>query len=153
MRKNTGEYKKEYRMFPMCTFFLLDKWLGKMSQSGWHLVDYGLFMYRFQKGEPCNKEYFTYTTSGVGEGKYSIPLRYPLLDKTYGKKKSVLNRINKTKGITILEIDNKKIDIQNDIGYKELKKDRNKLYALMTIRDSAAIAIMIVFLLLVRLIA
>lgn len=75
-----------------------------------------------------------------------------MLEKTFGKKKSVLNRINKTKGITILEIDNKKIDIQNDIGYKELKKDRNKLYALMTIRDSAAIAIMIVFLLLVRLI-
>lgn len=75
-----------------------------------------------------------------------------MLEKTFGKKKSVLNRINKTKGITILEIDNKKIDIQNDIGYKELKKDRNKLYALMTIRDSAAIAIMIIFLLLVRLI-
>lgn len=75
-----------------------------------------------------------------------------MLEKTFGKKKSVLNRINKTKGITILEIDNKKIDIQNDIGYKELKKERNKLYALMTIRDSAAIAIMIVFLLLVRLI-
>jgi hypothetical protein len=152
MRKNTGEYKKEYRIFPMCTFFLLDKWLKKMSQAGWHLVDYGLYTYRFQKGNPCDKEYFTYTTSGVGEGKYSIPLRYPMLEKTFGKKKSVLNRINKTKGITILEIDTKKIDIKNDIGYNELIADRNKLYALMTIRDIVAIAILIVFLLLVRII-
>ena len=58
-----------------------------------------------------------------------MALQYPLLEKTYGvsKKKSKINA-NESKTLNIVEIDTDKIDIQTDVGYKELISDRNRLY-------------------------
>lgn len=149
MKRNPNVVKK-IRFFPKCLFFLRDRWLKKMSKKGWHLIDYGIFVYIFENGVPSDKEYFSYTCERVGDGKYSIPLRYPLLDETFGvkKKKSKLNKnsILKSKANTIIEVDTHKIDIENDIGYKELRHDRNKLYFLITIRNIAIILALIVFL-------
>ncbi len=126
--------------------FLLDKWLTKMSEQGFYLVDYSALTYVFEIGEPLSKEYFSYTCDRTGEGKYSILLRYPGLKKVYGisRKKSKLNANEKAKGNTIIEIDTKRIDIENDMGYKELKKDRNRLYFLITLRDVGVFFMMVV---------
>ena len=83
--------------------------------------------------------YFTYEAGGFrnDDGKYSIPLRYPFLIKTYGVKKkySKLNR-NEAKSYLTIEIDTQKIDIENDVGYKELINDRNRLYRKRAIRNT-----------------
>ena len=109
-----------------------------MSNSGFHLVDSNLISFLFECGEPKNKVYFTYTAeSGRNDdGKYSIPLRYPFLKKTYGVKPkySKLNK-NQSKTYLTVEIDTKKIDIENDVGYKELLNDRNELYCRRAIRN------------------
>ena len=70
-------------------------------------------------------------------GAYSIGLLYPGLEKTYGVKKkySKLNK-NEAKAYTTIEIDTKKIDIDNHIGYKELLQDRNRLYKKLTVRNA-----------------
>ena len=108
-----------------------------MSKKGWHLIDNKGFFYYFEKGIPIEKEYFVYSPSCIGEGKYSIALQYPHLIKTYGvgKKKSKLNKNSIIKCNTIFEVDTERIDIKNDIYYNELKHDRNRLYLLMTIRN------------------
>ena len=135
------QYLKKYRLYPSFLYRHLDKWLKLMSLEGWHIVHCGLFTFVFEKGEPCEKEYFTYGLS-THEGKYSISLRYPHLEKTYGikKKKSKINS-NEAKSHCIIEIDLDKIDINNDDGYKELINDRNHLYLRYFIRNCIALMI------------
>lgn len=129
--------KKIIKIYPPVMYFLLEKWLRKMSSNGWHLIKRKFFIYYFEKGEPEKREYFVWSPSYTGEGKYSIPLRYPKLTITYGKKKqkSKLNKNSYLKHETIIEIDTQKIDIQNDVGYKELIDDRNRLYLRCFIRN------------------
>ena len=137
-----------YRFYPDCLFFLLDAWLKKMSKNGYHLVDYGIITYVFEKGNPEDREYFTYSCDRIGEGIFSILLRYPNLANTYGKKKkrSKLNKSNHSKGRTILEIDTDSISLKNNIGYNELIKDRNRLYFVRAVRDIAFFLFMILIL-------
>ena len=105
----------------------LDKWLKKMSLLGWHIVDCGMLFFVFEKGEPANKEYFTYI-SLVNESKHNLSLMFPFLEKTYGvkEKKSKINA-NKAKFHQIVEIDTQKIDTEKDVGYLELISERNKM--------------------------
>ena len=42
---------------------------------------------------------------------------------------------NQSKTYLTVEIDTQKIDIENDVGYKELISDRNKLYNKRAIRN------------------
>ena len=115
-----------------------------MSAEGWHIVHCGIFFFVFEKGEPKNKEYFTYGLSAQ-EGKYNIELMHPFLEKRYGvkAKRSKINA-NRSKSLQIVEIDTDKIDVNNDIGYKELISDRNSLssssraYSYTAISDSSA---------------
>lgn len=122
------QYIKKIRIYPPFCYGRLDKWLKSMSLKGWHIVHCGLFSFVFEKGEPKEKEYFTYGLISQ-EGKYSVSLRYPLLEKTYGlkKKKSKINS-NESKSHQIVEIDLNKTDIEKDVGYKEMISDRNRLY-------------------------
>lgn len=132
---SNNEYAKKIRFYPTFLYFLLDKWLKKMSAQGWHIVHCGIFTFWFEKGKPSEKEYFTYGLS-TQEGKYSVSLRYPYLKKTYGvdKKKSVINA-NENKAHQIVEIDIQRIDVEKDIGYKELIRDRNRLYMAYFLRN------------------
>ena len=111
------EYMRKYRIYPICMYSRLDRWLKKMSLLGWHIVHSGLFSFLFEKGEPAEKEYFTYYTTAPYDAKYSILSRYPFLEKTYGvkKKKSKINS-NESKIYLTVEVDLKRIDIQNNIG-------------------------------------
>lgn len=120
------QYLKKFRIYPFFLYRQLDKWLKAMSAKGWHVVYCGVFSFIFESGKPSEKEYFTYTDL-PNEGKYSISLRYPFLEKTYGKKHSKLSK-SKNKYSTI-EIDLNKInnDDQKRVGYMELVNDRNKL--------------------------
>ncbi len=133
-REQGKQYVKKFRIYPSFLYCRLDKWLKSMSLKGWHIVHCGLLFFWFEKGEPAEKEYFTYGLV-THEGKYSISLQYPLLEKTYGvkKKKSKINS-NETKTYQIVEIDLGRIDVQNDIGYKELISDRNRLYMRHSLR-------------------
>ena len=135
------QYVKKFRIYPPFLYSRLDKWLKLMSAKGWHIVHSGIFSFWFEKGEPTEKEYFTYGLATV-EGKYSISLRYPFLEKTYGSKnkKSKINS-NQTKKYQILEIDLNKIDIENDVTYKELINDRNRLYMQYFIRNFCVISV------------
>ena len=153
MKKNTfikdptKKYIRKIRFYPSFMYSKLDKWLNKMSLSGWHLVDSNLVSFLFEQGNPKNKIYFTYE-AGRGRndaGKYSIPLRYPFLYKTYGVK-SKYSKLNKNRRKTYLtvEIDTQKIDIENDVGYKELISDRNRLYRKLAIRNAIIFLVLII---------
>ncbi len=141
------KYIRKFRIYPSFMYHRLDKWLNKMSLLGWHLVDSNLVSFLFEQGNPENKIYFTYETDGARNdaGKYSIPLRYQFLDKTYGVKSkySKLNK-NRRKAYLTVEIDTRKIDIENDIGYKELICDRNRLYRKLAIRNAIILLVLII---------
>lgn len=134
------QYAKRYRIYPSFLYSHLDRWLKKMSLNGWHVVHCGLICFLFEKGVPEEREYFTYGL-GTQEGKYSISLRFPLLEKQYGleKKKSAINS-NCTKAYSIVEIDTYKIDI----GYGELINDRNHLYMRYFLRNLSVIIAVII---------
>ncbi len=138
------QYKKKHRFFLGIMYAQLDKWLKKMSLSGWHIVHCGVFTFWFEKGLATEKEYFTYGDP-PNEGKYSVLLRHPQLEKKYGvsKKKSKINA-NKNKAYEIVEIDLNLIHA--DIGYEEMVNDRNRLYLLYFIRNVLAcmLALMVV---------
>lgn len=129
------QYHKVFRIYPVFLYHRLDRWLKLMSEKGWHIAHCSLFFFFFEKGQPSTKEYFTYGLS-TQEGKYSISLRHPFLEKKYGleKNKSIINA-NKAKSYQIVEIDTEKIDVINDVGYRELVKDRNRLYLIYSIRN------------------
>lgn len=133
------QYLRKIRIYPYFLYMYLDKWLQDMSSKGWHIIHCGMFSFWFEKGDPKNKEYFTYGCY-THEGKYSFELRYPFLEKTYGmkEKKSKINS-NKNKTHTIIEIDLNRIDIENNVGYKEMISDRNRLYLKLFIRDVSII--------------
>ena len=141
-------YVRKIRLYPPFLYFALDTWLHKMSQKGWHIVDCSVITYLFEKGPAQEKEYFTYAAGGSGRndgGYFNISLRYPFLEKTYGvKKKNSKINANNRKTHRIIEIDTKRIDIKNDAGFCELRKDRNKLHALEAVRDAAIIIFAII---------
>ena len=89
------EIIKKIFICPAFLFSRVEKWLKEMSLKGWHLIrrEWGC-VYYFEKGEEKEKVYFVWESTTRGEGKYSIPLRYPNLMRTYGikKKKSKLNK-------------------------------------------------------------
>lgn len=150
--KNNKTIIKKFFYCPICLYFLLDKWLTKMSLKGSHLIDHGAFRYVFEIDEPYKQVFFTYAPTGHqrSEGKYSISLRYPLLYKQFGKshKKSKLNNLNQKRiasGKTIIEIDESKINE----AYEELVSDRNRLHFLYTIRGIIIFAVAIALLVLV----
>lgn len=155
MKKNnflkvpTKKYIRKIRFYPAFMYTKLDKWLNKMSLSGWHLVDSNIFSFLFEEGDKKNTTYFTYDFGWArnDSGKYSIPLRYPFLEKTYGVKPkySKLNK-NKTKFYSTVEIDTQKIDIENDVGYKELISDRDELYTKLAIKSAVAFLVIILIL-------
>lgn len=141
-------YIKKIRFYPYFLYSRLDKWLKLMSLNGWHITHCGMFYFLFEKGKSGEKEYFTYGLSSQ-EGKYSISLRHPFLEQTYGLKESKINS-NKTKAYNIIEIDTNRIDVKNDVGYKELISDRNRLYLRYFVRNSsfilAALAVLVILL-------
>ena len=133
--------KKSIRFYPNFLYFLLEKWLKKESSKGWHLVKRKAFVYYFAKGKPQKKEYFAWSPTYTGSGKYSIPMRYPNLRDTYGvkKKKSELNKSSSINNDTIIEIDTKWFDDPIDNGYKEMVHDRNHLYWVSFIKNISVI--------------
>lgn len=144
-KSSDKRYIKKIRLYyPSFLYKRLDRWLKNMSLKGWHIVDCRIFCFVFEKGEPKEKEYFTYGLPTI-EGKYSVSMRHPFLEKLYGvsKKKSRINR-NEKKSYCIVEIDTQKIDVQNDVGYKELINDRDKLYLLFFLTRTLPIIICIV---------
>lgn len=145
-----SEYKKVYRFYPYFLYFRLDKWLKSMSKKGWHIVHSGLFYFLFEKGEPKEREYFSYGEI-THEGRYSITLRHPFLEKVYGvdKKKSVINS-NKEKRVNIVEIDTDKISGEKAYGYRELVSDRNRLSLSFFLRNAFAILICVIVLILLK---
>ena len=144
-RDPNKRYLTKVRFYPACMYFALDRWLKNMSCNGWHIVDCGIFTYLFEEGSPQEKEYFTYMGGGTGRndgGFFSLSLRYPFLEKTYGvKKKNSQINANERKAHQIVEIDVRKIDVHNDIGFCELRHDRNRLHALETARDIGILAL------------
>ena len=140
-RNSEKQYIKKFRFYPDFMFKYLDKWLKAMSKAGWHIVHSGMFSFLFEKGEPKEKEYFTYSEF-TQEGKYSIMLRHPYLEETYGKAKSALNA-NESRAYRTVEIDTEKVDVQSDTGYRELLDDRNRLTLRYFVRNISIALIVI----------
>ena len=136
-------YIRKFRFYPSFLYYRLDNWLKKMSAAGWHIVHCGIFFFWFEEGKPEIKEYFTYGLS-TQEGKYDINLRHPFLEKTYGvkPKKSKINA-NRSKTLQIVEIDTTKVDVNNNVGYKELIQDRNSLYRMYFIKCLSFVLVLI----------
>ena len=119
------------RLYPEFLYFLLEKWLKKMSCNGYHLIDCKLgFIYKFEVGAPKEKEYFAWSPTATGAGRFSITMRYPNLIKTFGvdKRKSILNKNAISKNICIIEINTQNQQTNHSVAYTEMKKDRNQLY-------------------------
>lgn len=140
------QYLKKWRFYPTFMYSHLDKWLNNMSREGWHIVHCNAICFLFEKGAPEEKEYFTYGLS-TQEGKYNLSLIHHNIEKTYGvkKHKSKINS-NENKIYQIVEIDQNKIDIQNDVGYKELVSDRNRLYLQYFLRNTAVFLLAVLIL-------
>ena len=70
------------RFYPPVLYFMLEKWLKKMSNMGWYLFDchFGV-VFCFEKCEFRERDYFIWDPGYPGEGKYSISMRYPFLRK------------------------------------------------------------------------
>ena len=126
-------YIWKFRIYPSCLYARLDRWLNKMSLSGWHVVDIKLGFFLFEQGKAEDKHYFCYTPTPPRNdgGTFSIPMRYPFLEQTYGVKKkySPLNK-NQSKTLCVIEVDPQKMQ---STGYHEMLHDRNRLYALRTL--------------------
>ncbi len=135
VREKNKRYLKKFRIYPAFLYNRLDKWLKSMSLKGWRLVRCGIFSFLFESSEIKEREYFTYDAT-KREGKYSLSMRHPFLEEKYGikKKKSKINA-QERKPYLIVEIDTQKIDIQNDVGYKELLADRKRLSLLYFLRN------------------
>ena len=127
------KYRWKFRIYPSVLYSRLDRWLNRMSLSGWHVVDIKLFFFLFEQGKPEDKRYFSYTpTPPRNDGAtFSISMRYPFLEQTYGvkKKHSPLNK-NQSKTHCIIELEPQKMQ---SIGYREMLHDRNRLYTLRTL--------------------
>ena len=93
------------RFYPFFMMKQQDEWLRKMSNTGLHLVNYGLFRYIFEVGQPEDKHYFSYTILDPNNGYYSFSLRYPMLSKSLGVPmwRSKLN-LNNNKARVIIEV-------------------------------------------------
>ena len=145
------KYIRRFRFYPSFMYQYLDNWLSKMSRRGWHLVHSNMVSFLFEQDHPEEKLYFTYEADGFrnDSGQYSIPLRYPFLEKTYGitKKYSKLNK-NESKAYLTIEIDTERIDTENDISYKELLSDRNRLYKRRAIRNAVVFGVLVLLVIL-----
>lgn len=94
-KKNNKKYIVKIKYYPCFMFSYLDRWLKKMSLSGWHIVHCCGLLYWFENDLPEEKEYFTYFTPIRNEGKYDINMRYPFLEKNIAKKNLKLILIRK----------------------------------------------------------
>ena len=138
---------KKYRFYPYWLFFLQDKWLLRQSERGWKLIDYGLFYYVFEEYFGEKIVFFSYDRGlggyRRGDGKYSLSMRYPLLESQFSKKrnKSKLNNsIRKKRNKIIIEISSEKIDY----SYFELIHDRDKWHLLAWLRNVGYLLFMII---------
>lgn len=140
------KYLRKYRIYPSFSYHRLDKWLNQMSLNGWHLVDSNLVSFLFEEGKPTEKIYFTYMLGPIYEsGEYDLLLLYPGLEKTFGVKKkySKLNK-NEAKDYRTIETNTKKIDVERDIAYNELLRDRNRRYKKLAIKNFIFASILII---------
>lgn len=135
--------KTFYRFYPACTYFLLDKWLSKMSQKGLFLSDYGVIKYEFREGTPREKTYFTYSDDkgNLSYGhRFWVSYYHPAPEKNYGKQISP----QKVHDKTIVLVDARKIDNE----YYIMRHRRNKLYTIRDMLDFLLIIVAPLFLIL-----
>ena len=133
--KNTITY---YKLFFPLTYGYLERWLEKMSESGAHLVNYGLLSYQFEIGAPSKRTYFVYQHNSYprhnGE-RFNLSLLYPRLVQSIGRSKrySKLNRNthNKLSSNVIFEVDMPRAAQ----AYHDAVSDRNRLYRLEFFRN------------------
>lgn len=122
---------------PSFLYFFLEDWLNNKSKSGLQLVKHKGFVYYFKEGKPSNRSYFVYNCTGYrnDDGKYSVSLRYPCLEKQYALSTNLskLNELNRksVNSKKIIEIDKKKIDE----AFNEMVRERNKIYLNKFFRD------------------
>ena len=140
---------KRFRIYPAFLYYKLDRWLKEMSLNGLHIVHCDAFFFWFEKGEPSKREYFTHGLV-TQEKKYSITSLYPILLSRYSMKKSKIN-LNQEKTYQIVEIDTNKIDVENDLNYKQLVGDRNRLYKRYFIRNVSVCSIVVAVLIIINL--
>ena len=147
-KKSSKKNLKKIRFYPIFMYHKLDNWLSEMSLNGWHIVHCGVFVFYFEHGKPTQKKYFTYAEFSQ-EVKYSLTLKHPFFKKRYGlnSSQSKINS-NQSKKHQILEIDLKKVDIQNDICFNELVNDRNRLYRCYCLRNIVLVVLLSVFIVL-----
>ena len=146
-------YTRKFRIYPSFLYFRLDHWLNRMSLSGHHVVDCRFGFFLFEQGTPDDRRYFTYdpTSPRRDGGMFSLTMRYPFPEKTYGirKKRSALNR-NEGKTCQIIKLDAQKIQSEQALGYRELVHDRNRLYALRAVRNAAILTVFVMIACLLR---
>lgn len=133
--KNIVTYYKFY--FPL-NYGRLESWLEKMSASGAHLVDYGLFSYQFEIGPPAKRTYFVYQRNSdphYNGDRFNLSLLYPRLMQSIGcsRRRSKLNRntYSKFSSKVIFEVDMPRAAQ----AYHDVVSDRNRLYRLEFFRD------------------
>lgn len=130
-----------FRFYPFILLKHQDEWLRKMSCSGFHLVDYGLFRYTFAIGQPEEKHYFSYVLLDNNNGYYNFSMRYPMLRQTFGVPmwRSKLN-LNNRKARVIIEMSPDIVNSDRVQEYYDLVKERDKLYIRYAIKTAVFFA-------------
>ena len=127
------------KYIPSFLYSFLEVWLNKMSKTGLQLTHYKGFIYYFQKSEPSDRIYFVYNHTGYrnDEGKYSLSLRYPCIEKQYALSShySKINKSNKKQNNwkKIVKIDSNKIDAD----FNDIVNERNRIYLKRFLRNTA----------------
>ena len=133
-RHKQGEQVRKIRFYPICLYFLLDRWLSKMSRRGLRLVGVRLgLIYIFEKGEPKNRIYFSFSTffskTSILFRRHWLQTKYPLIEKRFGVKSA----LSDTFLPTVVEIDTERINVRADPEYLNLVRDRNRIYLAETL--------------------
>ena len=135
-----------YRYYPPCLYFLLDRWLCKMSRRGLHLTDHGTLKYVFEERKPTESIYLSFDCSiypsHFHKGSTTLQQRHPNIAKNYGK--AVKPRKPDAKTVVLVSPD--KIDKE----YYQIIRTRNRLGIIESLRDIAIIAGVIAVLWLIR---
>lgn len=148
--------KKKVIPLPFFSAFLTEFYLNSLCKKGLRLVSWRGIQFQFTESTQPYARYFVYYPGDMGfrrgDGKYSLTLRHPNIEKVYGlgKSASKLNLFAQrtSHGFSVVELSQQAL---SNIGYQELLQDRCRLYYRSFLRSTGLLYLALFTLLLIKL--
>lgn len=141
-KNSAASAQKEHRQFyfplPVFLYAAFERFLERMSRNGWYLSLYSPFRFTFAKAAPKSRKFFIYHSGGnlSSDGKFSLSLRYGNILASYGAKpkESRLNSYTKShlSHLSVIEL---REGADQEESFRELLRDRRRLYFAESLRD------------------